>query len=97
MARTPEGKVKQRVNAYLNSLGYDCFYFMPVQTGYGRPSLDYVGGFKGKAFAIETKSANGSLTPMQQITIERMRRAGIEVFVVAGVDEVEKLKPWFQQ
>lgn len=54
---TPEGKVKTEIKAYLNSLGDDCWYFMPMSMGYGRNGIpDIVGCYKRRMFAIEVKA-----------------------------------------
>jgi hypothetical protein len=48
MAGTPEGRVKRRVSQILKR-AEKCYYFMPVQTGYGSPTLDYLGCSRGRA------------------------------------------------
>jgi|SRR5215471_728510 len=92
---TPEGRVKRKVSAYLKSLGDSCYYFMPVQMGYGASALDYMGAYKGKAFAIETKASGNHPTALQQFTIQRMRQAKMAVFVVSCDEELEHVKRWF--
>ena len=86
---TPEGRIKKLVNAQLTKLGATCWYFMPVQTGYGRPSLDYMLCVNGRFVAIETKRPGGKLTAMQLVTKDYMERAGGLVLVV---DSEESLK-----
>lgn len=92
---TPEGRVKRKVSAYLKSLGDSCYYFMPVQMGYGASALDYMGAYKGKAFAIETKAHGNHPTALQMFTIQRMRNAKMAVFVVSTDEELEDMKRWF--
>jgi penicillin-binding protein-related factor A (putative recombinase) len=41
---------------------------MPVPSGYGESTLDYIGCYKARFFAIETKKPGGKLTPRQQNT-----------------------------
>lgn len=94
---TPEGLVKKRVSALLKSLGPECYYFMPVQSGYGATTLDYLGTYKGKSFAIETKAPGGKLTALQEVTIKRMEAAGIVVFVIVGTEAVNGLRLWFME
>lgn len=55
MGSTPEAKVKKMVNKALSMLGADCWRFMPVQTGFGTPALDYLLAIRGRFVAIETK------------------------------------------
>lgn len=62
---TPEGKVKDDIMVYLNSLA-DCWYFKPVPIGYGRKGIpDFIGCYKGLFFSIEAKAPGGSMTPWQ--------------------------------
>ena len=83
MAGTPEGKVKRRVSMIL-SRGEEVYYFMPVQTGYGSPTLDYLGSSRGRAFAIETKAPGKKPTIRQLAIIETMEQAKMKVFVIDG-------------
>jgi len=93
-SNTPEGKVKRRVSQILKR-AEKVYYFMPVQTGYGSPTLDYLGASRGRAFAIETKAPGKEPTVRQKAIINEMKLAGIEVFVIAGnPDDYEKLRIW---
>lgn len=94
MADTPEAKVKRRVSQLLKA-AKEVYYFMPVQTGYGSPTLDYLGSSRGRAFAIETKAPGKSPTTRQKVIIKEMERAGMKVFVIAGnPEEYEALRIW---
>ena len=79
---TPEGKVKAKVNAVLKVFGPRVWRFMPVQTGYGAPALDYLLCVNGTFVAIETKVKGKYLTALQQVTSANMEMAGGLVFVV---------------
>lgn len=94
MATTPEGRIKFRVKALLNTLP-ECYYHMPVQNGMGRPTLDFVGCLRGWFFAIETKAPGKQLTPRQQFTVEEMVRAGAKVFVIDS-DDMTELELWLR-
>src|ERR1035437_3144489 len=83
---TPEGRVKAKVNKVLKTLGADCWRFMPVQTGYGAPALDYLLCYKGRFIAIETKAPGGKLTALQEITKAGMEAAGALVLIVHDDD-----------
>lgn len=85
---TPEGKVKKKVNAALKALGADCWRFMPVQTGYGSPALDYLICFKGRFIAIETKAPGKKLTPLQESTKAAIEAAGGIVLIVWDEDSL---------
>jgi hypothetical protein len=83
---TPEGKVKAKVNAALKPLidkGL-VWKFMPVQTGYGTPALDYLLCVNGRFIVIETKEAGKIMTPRQETTADAMIKAGARVIVVDG-------------
>ena len=79
---TPEGRVKAKVSKWLKSLGDDCWPFMPVQSGFGRPALDYVNCIRGVFVSIETKKPGGELTPTQQGTKAAILAAGGIVLVI---------------
>ena len=88
MAQTPEGKVKAQVKSLLQL--HDAYYFMPVQSGYGMQTLDFLGCHRGRFFAIETKAPGKKPTPRQELTIEKMLKGRAKVFVIDGnLDELE--------
>jgi len=82
---TPEGKLKNKVKALLKQ--HKVYYFMPVQTGYGSPGLDFHCAHKTRAFAVETKY-NKPLSARQVMTRRDMEEAGMRVFVVG--EEIKK-------
>ena len=89
---TPESKVKAKVNSALKPLidkGL-VWKFMPVQTGYGTPALDYLLCVNGRFIVIETKEAGKDLTPRQRTTAEAMCAAGALVFKVDGSHSLDK-------
>ena len=92
---TPEGAVKAKVSSYLKSLGPDCYYEMPVPSGFGKSGLDYSGCYKGLAFFIETKSPSKKPTPRQRATIEKQKASGAAVFVIDG--DLSELKEWIKE
>lgn len=94
MATTPEGKVKKTVSALLKSVP-DLYFFMPVPSGYGESTLDYLGCYRGQFFAVETKAPGKKPTDRQQMMIERMRKAGGKVFVIDG--DISELKAWITE
>lgn len=80
---TPEGRVKKMVKSALNTLGADCWRFMPVQSGFGSVALDFLICIKGRFVAIETKWPPGKgLTPLQEGTKAAIEAAGGIVLVV---------------
>lgn len=92
---TPEGKVKARVKRILKK--HEVYYFMPVQTGYGMPTLDFLCCHRGSFFAIETKAPGKKPTTRQKIIIAEMLQASAEVFVIDGSEgSFDSLENWLQ-
>ena len=70
MVATPEHKIKQQIKAILDKYGDDIYWYMPVPTGYGKRTLDFLGCAWGIFFAIEAKrSGKARLTALQLATI----------------------------
>lgn len=80
-ASTPEGRVKARLNKRLRELNL-VWKFMPVPSGYGMQSLDYLLCVAGYFVAIETKAPGKNPTPRQEQTIAAIKAAGGIAFVV---------------
>jgi len=100
MAITPEGKVKALIKKLLDEYKPNLYGYMPVPSGYGEPTLDYLCCYKGEAFAIEAKAPGKEPTSRQDATIERMTEAGMRVFVVTGGEtldaDLEQLRMWLE-
>lgn len=90
---TPEGRVKKKVSALLKST-QGVYYFMPVPSGYGESSLDYIGCHMGRSFFIETKAPGKRPTDRQMQTIAAIERAGGAVFVIDG--DTTELEQWLK-
>lgn len=89
---TPEGKVKAKLNKRIKALFGDKVYrFMPVQTGYGAPGLDYFLCANGYFISVETKAQGKKPTPRQYTTMENIRAAGGMTFVVDNDESMEYL------
>lgn len=75
---TPEGKVKDDLKKYLDSLGPDCWYYMPVPMGYGKRGVpDFIICYRGFFLAPETKRAKGGVSqPWQDRAQAEIRLAG---------------------
>ena len=97
---TPEGKVKAAINKILENARRThsaIWWFMPVQNGMGKASLDYIGWFRGRAFAIEAKTPGKRPTARQETTIAGMTVAGAKVFVIDGsVASLGMLTAWLE-
>lgn len=103
MATTPEGKVKKMVREYLESI--NAYYFMPVQTGYGKRGLDFHCCIRGFAVFIETKAPGKKLKVPQQVIVREMCDKGGRVFIVDGEESLKRMvsfienmgaAPWFK-
>src|SRR5882672_1399890 len=92
---TPEGRVKKKVRRYLDTVGPNLWYFMPVPMLYQVRTLDYIGCYRGNFFAIETKAPGESPTNYQLLTIDKMLSAGAHVVVIDGDEAIARLKQWF--
>jgi hypothetical protein len=93
---TPEGRVKIAVKKLFKCHGV--YAFMPVQAGYGKPGLDFHAIHCGRGFFVETKAKGKKPTERQQQTIQEVRAAGAEVFVIDDVHgaEMQRLTEWLQ-
>ena len=75
MARTPEGKVKDKVVAILKREGV--YYFFPATHGMGRSGVpDIICCVAGRFLAIECKAGKGKTTALQDREIDAIRTAG---------------------
>ena len=91
MGVTPEGRIKRAVSRLLKDTP-TLFYTMPVPSGFGESTLDYIGCYRGKYFAVETKAPGKKPTDRQNMIIKKMRDAGGAVFVIDG--DLSELKQW---
>lgn len=100
MGMTPEGRVKKAVIKVLKPYvdRDDLYYFMPVPSGYGESSLDFVGSFKGRFFAIETKAPGKKPSALQVRMIERIMASDGMAFVIDGSEDEHmiQLRLWLE-
>ena len=90
---TPEGMVKAMIKRMLNRA--EVYYFMPVQTGYGLPSLDFLCFHRGKGLAIEAKAPGKKPTKRQVAIIHDIELSGAKVLVIDGSEEsYDALEEW---
>jgi hypothetical protein len=84
--KTPEGKIKDAVKAFLKERKVQSltspmsdavgFYWMPVPSGMGNPSLDFVICYRGHFIAFETKAFGGKPMPRQRMLMDMVRQGG---------------------
>lgn len=81
-----EAGVKLRVKEILTATP-NCWWYMPVQTGYGAQGIpDFIICLGGKFIAIETKFGSNAVTAWQEKQLESIHTAGGVVFVVREDD-----------
>lgn len=91
---TPEGKVKAAISRVLSR--YHLYTFMPVPSGYGASSLDYIICYHGMFIAIEAKKPGGKMTNRQKMIAEKIRAAGGTVFLIEGENGLDELKEFLE-
>lgn len=99
MATTPEGKVKKEVKKILDPLQPQLWYTMPVPTGRGKKTIDFLGTYYGLSFGIETKAPGEEPTEEQNNNLRIMQQAGTQVFCIDGGDKYpyRLLQSWLSQ
>jgi len=93
---TPEGRVKKAITKFLNEQ-QDCWWAMPVVSGYGKPLLDYIGCSRGRFFAIEAKAPGKWLTSRQEYTAKEIDAANGAVFVIGSIEMTDDMLEWFKR
>lgn len=86
---TPEGKIKRKLREKLNALPKR-YIFMPVQTGLGATTLDYLICVNGHFVAIETKALGKTMTQRQELIAYQIMLSGGTVFVVDSEDAIDQ-------
>ncbi len=91
---TPEKKVKAAIKKLLFAM--DCWYYMPVPSGYGEATLDFLCSYKGRSFAVEAKAHGKTLSPRQQMTIKNMSSRGVPCIMIDSTsdDSMMYLRAW---
>jgi hypothetical protein len=88
---TPENKIKARLKRALVPFGAKIYQFWPVQTGYGKKTLDCLLCVHGQFIAIETKAPGKTMTALQVETACQIIVAGGKVFLVDGPDGIDRV------
>lgn len=96
MSSTPEGKVKRKISNLLKTYAPDLWYDMPVPSGFGKSTLDYVCCYYGRFFSIEAKAAGKKPTERQNAMIRQMEAAGGKTFVVSDEESLDTLRQWLE-
>lgn len=89
MSNTPEGQLKFKIKGYLNELGPNCFWFMPMMNGFGKSGIpDFVVCFRGRYVTIEVKVHGRKPKPWQELRGQEITLAGGLHVVAYTIDEV---------
>ena len=108
---TPEGQVKKLVKDYLVSIGLipagqavlatpenTGWFHMPVSNGMGVHGIpDFIGHYKGRFFAIETKTRGKKPTERQEHQLRALSLTGAKAFVVDSEESLERVKEWVNE
>ena len=86
--KTPEGLTKADIKKYLDGNRPDCYYFMPVQMGYGKRTLDFLICWRGQFIACEAKKKGGKAQAFQRKIARDINAAGGIALIV---DRIEQL------
>lgn len=78
---TPEGKIKRSISRLIDRYK-GVYVFMPVPSGYGKSSLDYLLCVDGIFVAIEAKAPGKKPTDRQKKIMEDIKRAGGVVLLI---------------
>lgn len=85
-----ERDVKRAVKEYLDSL--HAYWFMPVPTGYGKKTLDFLCCVRGKFVGIECKRPGVvKADPFQRLVIDEINCAGGLAFVTDSLERTQKM------
>jgi hypothetical protein len=88
---TPEGKVKAKLKKALDAAFPGHYRFMPVQTGYGAKTLDFLLCIHGLFVAIETKAPGKAMTGLQHSTYQDIYDAGGLAYVVDSEETADSV------
>lgn len=90
-----EAQTQGRIRRYAESVGCIC-YKLTVPGRRGPPDLLLLSG--PYALLLEVKRAGGRLSPLQTREIERLRAAGVSVYVVWTYEEaVTRIDEWLKR
>lgn len=93
---TPEGKVKQKIKDVLKKYPGAVYWYMPVPSGYGARTVDFIGCAWGWFFAIEAKAPKGSATALQEATLDQIREAWGVTFLIRDEVGIQELDEWLE-
>ncbi len=86
-----EKDIVNQIQRYLKTVPH-CFAWKTHGAQYSVAGIpDIIVCYKGQFIAFEVKSATGKPTKLQEVTIDKIRKAGGIAAVIRSVDEVKKV------
>jgi hypothetical protein len=75
------------------------YTYWPVPSGFGRTTIDVIGCYRGRFFAIEVKADGKKPTLRQTQELTRMAMAMGETFVISGTSDpaIDDLINWLDE
>jgi hypothetical protein len=96
MGMTPEGFVKNDIKKLLKKYQAHVWYNMPVPSGYGVSTVDFIGHCCGRFFIVETKAEGKEPTQLQLNMMNDSDSKGGISFTVIGRNspQLKALEDW---
>ena len=91
---SPEGREKQAIKKYLDSIG--AWHFSPSMNGFGKAGVpDIIACIDGQFWGIEVKRPENNPTPLQERRMAEIRKQkGMTAWGTAP-RVIEQLKNWY--
>jgi hypothetical protein len=96
MTTTPEGRIKNKIKKLLD-IQNDVYYFMPISTGFGKRTVDYLICVRGQFVAVEAKRPGGKATSKQASVLLEIENAGGSTFVVNDEASLAELAKFLER
>ena len=75
--------------------GFEGWYYMPVQNGYGVSRIaDFIGHYRGRFFAIETKAPGKKCTGLQERLGLEINQTGAHWVVINDMKDIKQFAEW---
>lgn len=85
----PEYYVKKDIKEWLKKRG--AYSFMPVQTGLGASTLDFLVCLDGKFIGLEAKAPGKNATARQKLIIQQIWDAGGRAYVIDDAKQLDEV------
>lgn len=86
-----EADIVRKIMNYLKSVP-ECFAWKEHGGMYGTAGIpDIIACYHGGFIAFEVKTKSGKVTALQEATMQKIRKAGGQAFVVRSLEEVKSI------